>query len=442
MGIKTGLLTRGKQWAGRQFRRVPRRAWSLAGLLAFLGLFALGVAYPLLLSPPELSPGAVRWSGYLALLAMALPYLHIVLRRTLLRHRRSVRLIRLPLGSQAFWLRAHVIASWLAFLFALIHSGGRAGTWLTGSVLALLWAVMLSGAAWYWGQRLVYRVVSLAATPEHPEYGRERLATRERLRLRRRAARLMSDEYWKLTEYDVKEKDWPALCRSALDPASPFHRALWKKWLTGKTASYFDAVRALRQGARPAAGEPAPGQMNPVIGALNEIIEEPKCDLIADLRQDLTGSGGADPRVGALVARAEACPAEARGLRNRIVLEAICPQVTECAEPGPLLDRFYREHVEPCLGRERVPWVWLFTPAAHEMIPHNVVVRFRALVGPCEGRALDQLLRWVERRRQLNREEYLDRLATLWLRLHGLAAAALLVLALDHVLGSLRFGGF
>ena len=55
---------------------------------------------------------------------------------------------------------------------------------------------------------------------------------------------------------------------------------------------------------------------------------------------------------------------------------------------------------------------------------------------------LDQFRRWVDRRRELNLEDWLDRLANGWLWVHGLAAALLFALVIDHVVGSIRFGGF
>jgi hypothetical protein len=251
--------------------------------MLFLLLFATWVVYPRLAPqlPFDLSPAAARRCGYLAAAALALPYLHVAFRRAL-RHRRALRVIgpvRIPLLGQAVWLRAHLVAAWLACLIALVHCRGRAGTWLTWGILCLFWAVMLSGVAGYWGQRLVYRILDFTVTPE---YGRARLRTKERLLLWRRAQRLLT-EYWKFTEYDVR--DWAVLCRKVLEPTSLLNRALWDK-LTGTGAVFFDAVRVIRQGALLGMDDLSAGQMNPVVGALNQIIHDKKCDLLEELQEN------------------------------------------------------------------------------------------------------------------------------------------------------------
>jgi hypothetical protein len=430
------------------------------GLPLFLLLFALWVLYPFLAPKAalELAPATVRSLGWCAAVALALPYCHIAGRR-FLRHRRA--LLGVPLLSQAFWLGVHLVFAYLAFLLTLFHSRGHGGTWLTWWILLLFWAVMLTGVIGYWGEKLIYRI--LIFTTE-PEYGRGRLRTKERLRLKRRSHRLI-EEYWKLTEYDVQ--DWRAFCCTLLDEKSLPYQVVYEP-LNGSGLIVFDAIRAMRLAAQVEGSDLSPGQMNPIIGALNQFITWKRCDLGTDLKapteKEMKEAKGAkkaeldrraqlasraedlrktDERARSLLERANKLGLEDdRGLRNRLVLEAICPQILACEKPSEVLVTFYQESVEPYLEPERVSWRWLFTPAAREPIPNNVARHIRALVPPRQGRVVDQLLRWVERRRQLNVEAWLDRLATVWLSVHAVSAAALLVLVVDHILGSIRFGGF
>src|SRR5690349_19667818 len=70
--------------------------------------------------------GFARLAGYVAFLAMLVPYLHII-RRTF-RAQRGLAMTR--------WLRWHIGAAYVAFLMVLFHSRGRANGPLT---TALLW---------------------------------------------------------------------------------------------------------------------------------------------------------------------------------------------------------------------------------------------------------------------------------------------------------------
>jgi hypothetical protein len=446
-------------------KNATRRIRSLARLWApalFLLLFAAGAACGRVASWAGLDPepATIRGLGWAAALALIFPYLHVAGRRSL-RHRRAI--LRLPLLSQAWWLRAHLASAWLAFLLTLVHSRGRAGTWLTACVLGLSWAVMLSGALWYWGGRLIYRVLVFTAAPE---YGRARLTTKERLRLMRRSRRLI-DEYWKFTEYDVS--GWPAFCRDLLDETSLLHRAVWAK-LEKSGLIIYDAVRAARHATDPTAGRLGPGEMNPVIGALNQLISREQCDLFPEFAREPTEKEvqaantdakkeelrrraenvrevrrlrEGDARVGRLLDEAATLEGKDRqGLRNRRVLEALCPLVRECEEPSEVLRDFWAGSVRRFLEAERAGWGWLFTAEAREPVPANEARRVRAVVSPRQGLIVDQLLLWVERRRLLNVEAWLDRLATVWLTVHGAVSAVLLVLVADHVLGSIRYGGF
>jgi hypothetical protein len=109
-----------------------------------------------------------RLGGYLAALAMLVPYLHVL--RSCFRHR--------PWGNMTCWLRWHVGAAYLGFFFVLVHSRGHANGPFTFLLLCLTWAVMLSGVAGYYGQKVLYRLLPKVMTRELgpaglPDRGRE-----------------------------------------------------------------------------------------------------------------------------------------------------------------------------------------------------------------------------------------------------------------------------
>jgi hypothetical protein len=105
---------------------------------------------------------AARLAGYGAFVAMLVPYLHIL--RRCFRYRTG--------QAMRFWLRLHIGAAYVAFALVLVHSRGRHNGALTLALLWLTWAVMVSGVAGYFGQKLLYfllpRIVAV-------ELGMERL---------------------------------------------------------------------------------------------------------------------------------------------------------------------------------------------------------------------------------------------------------------------------
>lgn len=72
----------------------------------------------------------------------------------------------------------------------------------------------------------------------------------------------------------------------------------------------------------------------------------------------------------------------------------------------------------------------------------NYYTRTRELAPPRQDRIIEQLWQLVELRRQLDIEYWFDRLARMWVLIHAPAAAALLLLVINHVVGSMRYGGF
>src|SRR5947208_704915 len=103
-----------------------------------------------------------RLCGYFAAAAILMAYLHIRRRFFLHRH----------LGHATLWMQFHVGGAYAGFLLALFHSRGHANGWLTLTIFILLWLVMLSGVAGFYGRMLLYRILRtiLQQIPaaEHP----------------------------------------------------------------------------------------------------------------------------------------------------------------------------------------------------------------------------------------------------------------------------------
>ncbi len=80
--------------------------------------------------------------------------------------------------------------------------------------------------------------------------------------------------------------------------------------------------------------------------------------------------------------------------------------------------------------------------AADKALEERHFLQTRLLVDAAWQECVDYSWSLVEKRRQLDTEYRLHRLGRLWLLFHGPAAWALLVLILDHVFLSLRYGGW
>jgi hypothetical protein len=135
------------------------------GVVCLLALALLWAACWLL--PVPEGPGwhaASRLCGYAALAAFAVPYVHILLRTF-----RSA-----PGWAMSTWLRLHIACSYAGLGLLLLHCHARATSPLTLALVWLTWAVMLSGAAGFYGQKLLY--AALAESKSLPrEVGLERL---------------------------------------------------------------------------------------------------------------------------------------------------------------------------------------------------------------------------------------------------------------------------
>ncbi len=452
----------------------------------------------------------VAWaSGWLAFAGLLCPYLH-VLRVVLFGHRQYR-----WLGGQTLWLRIHLIGSFIAFFFLLLHSGGRSTGWLTAFILVFFWLVMLSGIVGFWGRRLIYRFLNVAI---RPEFGRERLRTKERDRLERRANRLFKCS-WSLTDEDIEQANWKAFCEKLTTPIDALNKQGTKGaakstvWLRADNTRMFkEADRICR---RAVAGENlALGELNPVIGVLNELLESTNGVTIEELEQIAIDKGAQQvfdkARKEMDRTRDEK---EKNRIRTRIFLEILCSELAERQPPTNKLRDFYEKHIQKLLDnrveqrmrckerskklfkqsmqckerskelfeqsmqckerskelfeqsmqrkarskklfKQRIrfeekskellekgfpSWRWIFQSEASEPISAAVVESYRLLLDDSQKKLLNQLLKWVERRRRLNVEEWFDRLAYRWLWIHGFLAALLGALVIDHVVGSVYF---
>ena len=169
-----------------------------ASMAVFLTLVVLWIVVAAAPDWQGFWPRAVaRLAGYGALLAMLVPYVHIV--------RRCFRYLRGQ--AMTFWLRLHIGASYLAFALVLIHSRGRANGALTLALVWLTWLVMVSGVIGYYGQKLLY-VIMPRLVPR--ELGMERLGPE------RDALQAAAEELNKKKEIEQAPEVVRGFCETAL----------------------------------------------------------------------------------------------------------------------------------------------------------------------------------------------------------------------------------
>ncbi len=153
---------------------------------------------------------AARLAGYVAFVAMLVPYLHIL--RRCFRYRAA--------GQMTFWLRLHVGAAYLAFIMVIVHSRGRADGALTLVLLWLTWIVMVSGVVGYFGQKLLYHLLP-SIVPR--EFGPERLDA-QRLHMLDAAEAELKKKEVQAADPVVRE-----FCTAARDGLAPPYS--WRGWL-------------------------------------------------------------------------------------------------------------------------------------------------------------------------------------------------------------------
>jgi hypothetical protein len=423
-----------------------RRHLLALSFVTFVGLAGLWLVV-WLLRPPVWEPPSLRRAtralGYVALVALLIPYGHVA--RRLVLNRRAV--LGFPLGRLTFWMGWHLGAAYAAFFLTLVHSRTYAKSPLTSAILVLIWAAMLSGVAGFFGTRFFYRI--LALTVER-EVGMERLAG-ERKTLSARSAELARSEVMLRAEDVV---DWRGFCSQILRKGSTLNEKLAKP--LGKAAETVidDALHA---------GTFTAQLQAEVMEKVNALLKKPGFSTAKDFQTlNAAPPPGDQPQPAPDPTRPAAEIERRRRLagevahwavhepksdweterRNRVFLEALCPaEIVESAAPPEGVKRFF-EQAAKYLQTADPSWTWLFSPQALEPLSGNHYLRARELASPGQRRAIDDLWKFVQRRRDLDVEYWFHRLTRAWLLVHGPAAWALLVLVVAHAVSSIYYGGF
>jgi hypothetical protein len=381
-----------------------------------------------------------RVAGYLATLAMFVPYLHILRRFFRYRH----------WGYMSGWLQWHAGTAYLAFLLTLLHCRGRANDTLTIAIVVLLWLVMLSGVIGFFGLKALYRLMTLSVKNE---LGLERLES-ERARLAERAAVLI-DDYSLLAESPTRlsdgsvlpadVRDWPGLVAAVSDAKTPLGKVV-APTITGNDKKCFEALRKEPE------DEVAQGEL---VAMLNGIIVAGKGRQVKFAREALPEGAAIPGELENLLKEVdrERTAGELKR-QNRLFLEALAPGLFE---PSPRLEqaveRFFSaagtHYLRPKFAELRstgpdrpAGWRWMFTRAALDRAAGGYWQRAREVASGQQRAIVDELWMMMDARRQMNVEFWYHRLARLWLLIHGPAAAAMFVLIALHIGTSIYYGGF
>ena len=346
---------------------------------------------------------AARVCGYLGAFAMLVPYLHIA--RRFFRHRH--------IGQSRAWLAWHVGAAYAAFFFVLVHSRGRTNGPLTLALLVLLWVVMVSGAAGYYGQKLLY---ALMPRMVRREYGLERIE-HQRLRLLALARVQVADQY--LTDWKTFAAELQKTLEQAADGAEREELSASLKML--KRGEFEDTKKGVDHRAVVAA-------------ALLRLLDAKEFQPAGDAEYG--------PELKGLLVEAQKgeVGAEQRRERNRLLLEAHFPQAVAPTTGAVRLwcDEALRDGFEQPFSF----WRWLVGRPRRDGLSRSSHDHALAYAGPGKGEGLRQLWSLVEERRELDLEYRLHHLGRLWLLFHGPAAWALLVLMVEHIVSSVLYGGW
>jgi hypothetical protein len=412
----------------------PLSSWSI---VAFAALAILWFVFRTLPEPaPRWFRAHSRLCAYGAAGLMLVPYLHILRRAFRYRH----------WGRTATWMRWHILAAYLGFGLAIIHSRARSNNELTLAIQVALWAVIVSGVIGFYGQKLVYRIMSLIVDEE---VGLERLGP-EREQLIERAVKLGAT----LPVLEAEDvRDWPGL-RDRLG-------VLCGAWNTELTPP---AVTSPSQPEPQASSEPDPRQalrdaVNSVLRALapqKRPDPEKEKDTILNavnrlMREEgffgLNNPGGLTPprwlegvfsKSPASRATVEATVSNHWLLGELMTRDVLLPAAARTDAVAGFFERVLSESLRPALA----PWGWLFSGRAHTPIPENHYLRAHKMCGTAQREKLEEVWGLVEIRRQLDVEAWLHRLGRTWLLIHGPASWALLLLVLVHVWLSVRYGGY
>lgn len=376
------------------------------------------------------SPKCCRLLGYPALLLMFVPYAYVLRRYWLRRY----------LGNMTGWVVYHIYASYAALAFALVHSQGRASQPLTFWLMCLFWAVMVSGVGGFFGQRLCYRALPFFV--QH-ELGLERLEP-ERRWLFSLASELADDTSLLVTD-DIR--DWEnfcdRLCEEAPDPLpdppnSPsaikweIRRELWKL--------IPESARGLIRASADANFVDTDDRIR-IVQSLNAILREGG----RFYRTRQLGELGADELSDELkqLLAVKKLSDKQRSRMGRLVIKLlfgthIAPSLPE----RPAVVKRFGESVTAFLQLP-LPSLWHpLTLRASRRLHANHYQNVLQRVERDQQGVVHAYWKMVQKRRAINREYRMHRLAKLWLWVHGPAAWALLILVLAHVVSSIYFGGF
>ena len=382
----------------------PLSPWSIG---YFLSLIA---AWWIVRALPEPSPADFaryyRPIGYVAALAMAVPYIHIF--RRWFRYRRGP-------WSMLTWMRLHVACSYGAFLAVLLHSHARSGSAITPVLLVLTWIVMVSGAIEFYGQKLIYRLMPLVVDRE---FGLERLGPESEALRQRVEERIAA--YPAIAREDVR--DWPGFCERLRGEDSPLGAAI--------SARLPPHIRAM-VGELTADG-PDEKQKAEILSAVNGLLSRE--DLFGRFDGSTAGDGG--PLVRSDVA------ASSMKLRNhRHLIHLLGDQIADRSGRTEATERFFQAVLEERLRTPLGLRVRLIGRRSAAAASRNILLRVKAMAEPNQGEILQNIWDAVELRRQMDVEFWLHGLGRLWLLVHGPAAYVLALFTALHIWGSIRYGG-
>jgi len=363
--------------------------------------------------------GLCRLCGYLAVLAMLVPYIHIL--------RRSFR--HLYLGNMNRWLWWHLAASYFAFLLVLLHSRAQAHSLLSQLLVVLLWVVMVSGVAGYFGQKVLYDLMPRLV---RREYGMERIDYQRHLLLQSGQALCLDllAPAWNALVGKLQEKN-SALLALLRDPAS-------------SDADMEQLAEACKQARAEERKPPADRDWDTyergkamVLTCVQQFLTRQALDAA---QIDLEGLQKAEPELARLFKGAEPLPGEQLKQRNYRLLQVRFPQ--EFPTVPPVVIAFAQRALSDCLLEPLRLWRGQPRVRLQGWLAHNTLEQALATAGEEQAKILERLWDLVEQRRELDLEYRLHQAGRLWLLFHGPAAWTLGVLILVHIVTSVWYGGY
>lgn len=135
---------------------------------------------------------------------------------------------------------------------------------------------------------------------------------------------------------------------------------------------------------------------------------------------------------------------ERLGPQRELLLEHVkkLSAKSEIAKAPDMVRKFAQVALEQCFEKPFTFWRLLGARTLPSALMENHYLGVLEMADAKQGEAVRQLWQFVLDRRQLDREYRLHYLGRLWLLFHGPAAAALLVLVVDHIVMSVYYGGY